>query len=510
MKTDNLHETLHNTVLKQKTDSSIYRQKAETLLFLTFFLSIIFTSSPLNADVKESVIKIYCASQSYVFDRPWNKTNINAGIGSGFIIKGNRILTNAHVVSNARYIEVQTYHNSKKYIAQVEFISHISDLAILKVADKKFYKGLLPLSFGPLPELNSEVTTYGYPMGGVQLSITRGIVSRIEMTTYAHSGVDQHLAIQTDAAINPGNSGGPVLQNGKVIGVAFQGLQKADNVGYMIPAIVVKQFLNDINDGKVDGFSELAVQYAEYCQNPTFRKQIALPDKLSGVVVTRLYPGMPAYKKFKPMDVITSIEGKKIADDGFIFLDGRKVNFLEVVERLQVGKIIHFDVWRNHKKLKLNVKAAIWDPSIPTRNPYDVVPKYYIFGGLAFTTFSKGYIMAAGGWTSLPFVLRKLYMEANTEDKYSKVKEFPVLTQRLPNPVNINMQQYVGQVVESVNGKKIYSLKDLKHALENSEQDLVEIQFMGEDVPLIISKKDAMQESEKIIEEYHINSNERL
>ena len=393
----------------------------------TLLLSIFLTFN-LMADIEESVIKIYCASQSYIFNSPWKKTNIRKGIGTGFLIKGNRIITNAHVVSNARYIEVQSFLSSRKYIAKVEFISHHSDLAILKVEDKKFYEGMMPMEFGPLPELNSEVTTYGYPMGGLQLSVTRGVVSRIEMNTYSHSGIDQHLTIQTDAAINPGNSGGPVIQNGKVIGVAFQGMTQADNVGYMIPAIIVKQLLDDIKNGKVDGFSELAVQYSKYCENPTFRKLIGLPDDLSGVVVTRLYPNMPAYTKLKRLDVILSIEGKKITNDGFIFLDGRKVNFVEAVERVQVGSMIPLEIWRDRKKIKVDVKASTWELPIPSRNPYDVIPKYYIFGGLAFTTFSKGYI--GNGWKNLSLALRKLYMEAHTEEKYSDFKNFPVLTQR--------------------------------------------------------------------------------
>jgi hypothetical protein len=219
---------------------------------------------------------------------------------------------------------------------------------------------------------------------------------------------------------------------------------------------------------------------------------------------------MPAYKKLKPVDVITSIENHKITDDGFVFLDGRKLNFLETVERLQVGKTMHLEIWRDGKPKKIELKAESWKMPIPTRNPYDVVPRYYIFGGLAFTTFSKGYIMATGGWKNLPLVLRQLFVEANTEEKYSRVKEFPVLTQRLPNYININMEQYVGQVVESVNGNKIYSLKDLKKEILQAKQDLIEINFMGNDVPLIISRKDAFKESEKILNEYHINSNERL
>ena len=82
---------------------------------------------------------------------------------------------------------------------------------------------MVPLKFGGIPDLESTVSAYGYPIGGERMSVTTGIVSRIDFQLYTHSSIDQHLAIQISAQINPGNSGGPVMQNGKVVGVAFQG-----------------------------------------------------------------------------------------------------------------------------------------------------------------------------------------------------------------------------------------------------------------------------------------------
>ena len=482
--------------------------RLESLLAVSCLLLLLASAFP--ADVKKSVVKIRSVSQTWLFDRPWKKSSVRSGIGTGFIIKGGDILTNAHVVSNARYIEVQKYYSSRKYVAKVAFISHCSDLALLKVSDKSFKEGLVPLDFGPLPKLNSEVTTYGFPVGGLQISVTRGVVSRIEMHTYAHSGVDQHLTIQTDAAINPGNSGGPVLLNGKIIGVAFQGLTRADNVGYMIPTIIVKQFLDDIKDGKVDEFSDLAISYQRYCQNPVFRRLIGLPPDLSGVVVTRLFPNMPAYTILKRMDVITSINGYDVGNDGFVFLNGRKMNFMEVVERIQVGGVIPMIVWRDGALRKLKVKAVAWKTPIPFRNPYGVMPKYFIFGGLAFTPFSKGYISATGGWKKLSFTLRMLYMGANSDEKYSAYKEFPVLSRRLPDDVNLNMNMFTGEVVESVNGKVVHSMKELRTTLMNSKNELIEMKFMGMDMPLVISKSDALKSSSRILRKYHISKGERL
>ena len=103
--------------------------------------------------------------------------------------------------------------------------------------------GVEPLAFGAMPCLQDEVSVVGYPEGGEGVSITQGVVSRIEIQRYAHSGVSL-LAIQIDAAINPGNSGGPAFSaENECVGVAFQSLKDAslgtENIGYIIPLPVV-------------------------------------------------------------------------------------------------------------------------------------------------------------------------------------------------------------------------------------------------------------------------------
>jgi len=501
-------EKIKNIRRNARNRMSIHCKQQISKIILAITLSI---QLNIHADnIEDSVIKIFCASQSYIYNQPWKNTNISSGRGTGFIISDNRIITNAHVVSDAKYIEVQKFNGSGKYIAKVEFIAHGSDLAILKAIDPTFYKNLKPLSFGDLPKLNTEVTTYGYPLGGNQLSVTRGVVSRIEMHTYSHSGIEQHMTIQTDAAINPGNSGGPVIQNGKVAGIAFQGLSAAENVGYLIPSIVVQQFLDDIKDGKVDGFSDLAISYREDCQNPSIRKILGLPKETSGVLVTQLFPNTPAWEKIKKMDVILSINDLPISNDGFIKLKGRKLNFQEVVERLQVGNTVHLKIFRDKKIIKLDLKTKAWKTPINQSNPYGVIPKYYIFGGLAFTPLSKGYISSVGSWKNLSPTVRELYIHSSTDEKYAKYQEFPVLTVRLPHRINVNMDKFVGKVVYSINDVRIYSMKELKQFIEKSDKEFIEIRFLNHDIPLIISKKDAIKYGPAILTQYHISSSERL
>src|SRR6185436_14037639 len=134
------------------------------------------------------------------------------------------------------------------------------DLAMIELKDPSVLEGITPLSLADtLPEPKSQVSTYGYPTGGDDLSITNGIVSRIEFTSYnfGSSGV----RIQVDAALNPGNSGGPAIQDGKIIGLGFSGLREADNIGYVIPAEEVQTFMTDASDGHYEGKPMLFESY---------------------------------------------------------------------------------------------------------------------------------------------------------------------------------------------------------------------------------------------------------
>ncbi len=172
---------------------------------------------------KNSIIKIFAMRSQPNYNQPWQNYPQRPATGSGFVISGNRILTNAHIVANQTFLMVRKPGLQKKYIAKPEVIGHECDMAILTVEDPEFFKGLKALKLGDLPELQTSVTVMGYPVGGDNISVTEGIISRIEPIIYSHSG-RRLLAVQIDAAINPGNSGGPVLHNDNVVGVAFQGL----------------------------------------------------------------------------------------------------------------------------------------------------------------------------------------------------------------------------------------------------------------------------------------------
>src|SRR5437667_7094008 len=276
-----------------------------------------------NGPIQKSLVRITATEVAPDYRAPWNAGILGRGIGAGFVIDGNRIMTNAHVVSNSRYLTVERDDDPNKYSAKVLFVAHDCDLALISVDSPNFYKNMLSLKLGGIPELESTVSAYGYPIGGERMSVTTGIVSRIDFQLYTHSSIDQHLAIQISAQINPGNSGGPVMQDGKVVGVAFQGYSGdvAQGVAYMIPTPVINRFLKDITNGQYDEYPDLAITYAKL-QNPAQRKFLGLKDDDRGVLVGSVVAAGPSDGILKSGDVLLSIDGHPIAGDANVELDG--------------------------------------------------------------------------------------------------------------------------------------------------------------------------------------------
>lgn len=459
-------------------------------------------------EIRKSLVRISTTSQEPNYRVPWMAGNTSGGTGAGFVITGSRILTNAHVVSNARFLSLERENDPKRYIAKVQFIAHDCDLAVLTVEDPDFFKGTQPLPFSSqIPQIESSVSVYGYPIGGNRLSVTTGVISRIDFQAYSHSLLDSHLAIQTNAAINPGNSGGPVLQDGKVVGVAFQGYSGdvAQNTGYMIPVPVVRRFLDDIKDGRYDHYMDLSITTFPLL-NPAQRRALGLPNDDIGVLVGAVSSEGACAGTLEAGDVILKIDGHPVESDGFVELEGNRIEMPEVVERKFKGDSVVFDVLRKKEAKKLTVKFVRAWPHVIQGNQYETPSRFVLFGGLLFQPINRDFMEA---YQVDDLRARYLFDFFVSDEVYVERPEVIVLSSILPDPINTYLNDFRNGVVDEINGKKIKTLKDLAAAFAEPADDYI-IKLLGEGRPIVLERAAVEKARERIKSRYNVLAEQNL
>ena len=273
-----------------------------------------------------AVVRIFCTSQEPDFDAPWQAKTPSSGTGSGVVIGPGRILTGAHVVARATFVQVQRVEDPTKEPARLAAVCHDADLAMLEV-DPSFTDGIVPPPFGPLPSLQARVAVVGFPVGGQEVSVTEGIVSRIEVQQYSHSR-RRLLALTVDAAINSGNSGGPVFVDGAVVGIAFQSLVDAENIGEVVPTVIIERFLRSVDaasppaEGPVEVDVPALSLRTQVLESAALRRRMGLPPGTSGLRVVGVEHGGSCDGILQPGDALIEVDGHRVADNGTIrYLD---------------------------------------------------------------------------------------------------------------------------------------------------------------------------------------------
>ena len=284
------------------------------------------------------------------------------GQGSGFVIdKDGHILTNYHVVADARQVEV-TLHNRKKYKATVVGTDPPHDLAVILIKAPD----LVPATLGDSRNLQvgQKVYAIGNPFG-LSGTMTRGIVSSIRPVREPN-GATIDEAIQTDAAINPGNSGGPLMNwHGEVIGINTMILSNSGQnagIGFAIPINTAKAVLNDLMTlGRV---RRPALGVKTIPINSELADEIGLAADY-GLLIVQVTPGGSAeqaglrggteraYLGNIPImlggDLIVAIDGQKIEDQD---------DLTQLMNNHRAGDTVKITIFRGKKKIDVDVSLA--------------------------------------------------------------------------------------------------------------------------------------------------------
>ncbi|KAL4579071.1 hypothetical protein LXL04_015206 [Taraxacum kok-saghyz] len=459
------------------------------------------TESNRNATVNESVIKgmatamdavvkVFCIHTEPNFSLPWQRNRQYSSNSTGFVISGRRVLTNAHSVDHYTQVKLKKRGSDTKYVATVLAVGMECDIALLTVDEDEFWDGVSPVEFGDLPALQDAVTVVGYPVGGDTISVTSGVVSRIEILSYGHGS--ELLGLQIDAAINPGNSGGPAFNaKGDCVGIAFMSLmgQDVENIGYVIPTAVVNHFIQDYEkNGSYTGFPVLSVEWQKM-ENPGLRKSMGMEDNQKGVLIGRIDPSVPSHKLLKPFDIILSFDGVGIANDGTVpFRHGERIGFSHLVSDKYIGDSAQIKVLRESDKiLEFDIKFEAHRQLIPAHNK-GRPPSYYIIGGVVFTILSVPYLRSEYGDDYGRETPVKLLEKLLHELPKSLDEQIVIVSQVLAADINIGYEDIVNIQVVAFNGEKVKNLKHLADMVESCTDDYLKFESDSQQILVMETK----------------------
>lgn len=466
------------------------------------------TAIPASPAVENSVVKIFSTLRRPDPYKPWTKATPQEVTGSGVVIEGKRILTNAHVVGYASQVQVQASQDGDKVGARVVAIARGMDLALLELEDEGFFDKHKPVPRASvLPDVREAVMAYGYPMGGNALSITKGIVSRVEFVPYF--GGSAGLRVQIDAPINPGNSGGPVIAGDKMIGLAFSIAANANNIGYVIPNEEVELFLRDVADGRYDGKPVLYDTW-QTLENPVLRQYLKLDRAVEGVIVQRPARSDAAYP-LKEWDLVTRIGDSPIDNQGMVRLGPNlRVRFAYRVQQVAKDGKVALTIVRAGKTMQVQVPVVNRRPML-IADLDGGYPSYFVYGPIVFSRASAEYLSFLGANPALPMAYganANPLVTRRGDEPDARHEELVVISSPFfPHKLVTGYSNRFGSVVESVNGTPVKSLRHLVALLRDLKDDMVVLRFdQRYSETMVLPRRAMLEATEGILSDNGIRS----
>jgi len=259
------------------------------------------------------------------------------------------------------------------------------------------------------------------------------------------------------------------------------------------------------NKGACSGFCDIGIQI-QLMESEHIRKAMGMATGQTGVLVNKVYLLSDAINVLKKDDVILSIAGSPIGNDGTIpFRDGgERVSFRYAILSKFEGDSVAMEVLRDGKTKDVEVK--VMKPSmlaaIPA-NQFDVIPSYFIFAGMVFQVLTQPFLAQEWGkeWQQkapVRFVEKALYAAKDKPDQ-----EVVILSQILAADINVTYQQYAPNIVVQVNNVPIANLRHLVELVESNQSPFLRLDLESERV-IVLDNKLAQVQNTEILENHNI------
>ncbi len=447
-----------------------------------------------------SVVRVHATNQGYNFVRPWEKQEASRRSGLGAVLEGNRVLVTAELVENHTYIELELADTGEKAPARIVGLDYEVNLALLEPFDpeSKILARMKPLALdtgaGPgdrleVWQLEDNGTAASTDGTLIKVGVGRYFVEGSFFLTYVLRGSLQYRTSSFTL---------PVVRNGKLAGLLLS-YDSKEQTSDVLPAPVIRHFLEDLEDGTYDGFPNLGLSYAPTLDEQ-LRKFAGLNGHEGGIYVRRVSRhGAASSAGIEPDDVILSIDGHPIDSRGnYDHPEYGKLNFSHLVRGdAQVGQKVPIRLIRKGEEVNLDLELTRKPPESYQIDPYmfDRGPRFLISGGLIFQELTLPYLKAWGEqWINrAPFKL--VYAHANQEllEEEGEDGKVVILSAVILTPATVGYEQIGNIIVTKVNDRPIRAIKDLKEALASPTDGIHKIEF--DDFPKVIYLDAAMAEA---------------
>jgi S1-C subfamily serine protease len=438
------------------------------ILFLLLF-SFVFNGVVLGS-TEQRVVKIFTTQQPYSATKPWLRASPKEVSGTGFVYKSGYVLTSAHVVRNARRLYLQPYQSSLKIESVVVFYASGVDLAVIRPKDGALADFEEVDIDSSIPKVTETVNIFGYPKGGNELSITEGVISRIEFVAYNEGSYG--LRLQVDAAVNSGNSGGPAFVGDRFIGIVNSKVKEADNIGYVIPAEEIAMFLTDVEDGIYDGKLSLPYSFSN-TQNANLRSLYELKSNMGGQLVTAVTDFNVGDAGLMKFDILLKIGDHSIDRLGKVKIDGDlQLNLRYLIPKLSKNGYLPVTLLREKQMVEKNIRLSS-DQNLLLPYLGQNPPAYFIYGPLTFSRASQDFVNTMP--TELKEKLRSVGSEVlyrSGEYRLRQGEELVICpTGMFVHTMTKGMTNPTYSVLKRLNGTEILNLKQLVELLNQLKGD---------------------------------------
>lgn len=414
---------------------------------------------PVQDQVKDTVVQVFSQVVKIDLLQPYKTPAQGSSTGSAFFInEQGDLITNAHVVNQAKAIWIQIPTLGKRIIdVEVVGVSPERDIALLRLtpeslATVKRELGTIPflaLGDSDIVRRSDEVLALGYPLGQQSLKSTTGVISGREGNY-----------IQMSAAINPGNSGGPLLNTkGEVVGINSAGVTEAQNIGYIIPINDLKNILADLYTIPLLRKPFLGVLFNNGTEGLT--EFLGNPQP-GGCYVIEVVKNSTLYKAgVQPGDMIYELNGNRLDVYGEMSVPWSedKISIVDYVSRLSIGQNIDLVIYRNGVRKEVSVQFNQGElPAVRKIYPGYEEIDYEVVGGMVIMELTLNHIQIMG--SSISGLQQYAEMKNQGEPSLLVTHIFP------SSQIYRTRTITVGSTLKEINGLEVHTLADLRNALK--------------------------------------------